>query len=916
MAILTVPVVVPASGDGPIVSIANIVGAKTVQLSGLFRGYYDLLASDNDADFVAVASFDASGPEGIKQTISGAFKSVRLRANAQPVGVVTCEVSGVSGVGQNGFGTIASLTAGFSGLTGIVDTSVFIAPTGSEVDTTFICRGSFRGPIVVLGSIDGVEFNPVGEFRVDRVPEGAPSVIELSPLITEAKVQYVRLNVAGVTLGATVVTLGGRVPTTGSSTGANISIISTDTTGDYFVQGALAPGALTDVVGNSVSATGLNATVVGSSNTVINTGNGVSVFGDGNSVIGQAMIVAGTSNTVATNSASLVVVGRDNTVSQNILGVVVVGDSHSVSPDSHDTILIGRANTQLKLGANACERNILIGAANTNRANSDIIAIGSNLQTNGITSNTNILIGKGLVLGNTNSANISASSLIGAFLSVGDSSFNAIVMGNFSSVSTGVLGCVVIGNGVTNQGDHSVGIGTAIAIGHNHQTVAIGDILTLNGDGTLANVLIGRNLTQGSTSSSCVQMGDLLSVGNDTDFAIVIGRQSNIAASCESSIAIGLECNVGANSPNCYTLGRLITVSTGSDHVVSIGDSNVLTGVATSVVSIGDSVEASNCTTAQLLGNKIELDGTTNGLVAIGNNINQDATVTWGNALSLANTCIVIGYGLNIDLKTNLSSAVLIGQPFVAANTYGSVIVIGRGSVTQDVSIVVGSLSLSGTSSIAIGFGNGSVAGNDNIVIGFAAATATTSDRNVVIGNGLASAALNSVAIGYGAIAQSNCVSIGHTATIGVRTFNTVNIGGSVGTDVNRSITISGTVNNTTTYSVVLGNGSSVDASLTGAVIVGASSSVTGNYGIAIGLGVTAAANTCIIGETTAAPIHTFMVVGNNGAATSTISATDNPASGDTGLTLVYNTSGTFTNKIVRAAVTPPGGSLKLYIDP
>ncbi|HSB88370.1 MAG TPA: hypothetical protein VLD86_18785, partial [Ilumatobacteraceae bacterium] len=876
MAILTVTVVVPASGDGPIASVANIVGAKTVQLSGLFQGYYDLLASDDDLNFVAVASFDAFGPEGIKQTIPGAFKSVRLRANAQPVGPVTCEVSGVSGVGQNGFGTIASLGAGFSGLTPIVDTSGFIPPTGSEADTAFVCRGSFRGPIVVLGSLDGVDFNPVGEFRVDRVPEGAPDVIELSPLVTDAKVRYVRLSIPGATLGATVVTMGGRVPPAAVAPGTNVSIVATSGSGNYFVQGTLAPGALTDAVGNSVSAPGQNATVVGSSNTVTNTGANVSVFGNGNSAAGQALIVAGSLNTVATNAASLVVVGRSNDVAANALGVVVIGDSHSVSADSHDTIAIGRGNTQLKLGANPCERNILVGVGNTNRANSDIIAIGSNLQTNGITSAINILIGKGIVLGTTNGANASGCIEIGQNLLINDSTINTILLGNSSSVASGVLGCVVIGNSVTNQGDHSVGIGTAISIGHNHQTVAIGDILTLNGDGTLANVLVGRNLTQGSSSSSCVQVGDILSVGNGTDFAIAMGRQSSVGASCESSTAIGLSCHVLDNSPNCYALGRLIQVGSGSNHVVCIGDSNVLTGAAANVVAIGDSVETTNGQTAQLVGNRIQLDGTTNGIVAIGNNINQDATATWGNALTLLNTCVVIGYGLNINPLANLSSAVLIGQPTVAATTYGSVIAIGRGAVTQDISIVIGSLSLSGASSIGIGWGIGSVAGDDNIVIGFAAATATTSNKNVVIGNGQASAALNSVAVGYGAVAQSNCVAVGYTATIGATTFNSVNVGGVIGTNVNRSITISGTISNSTTYSVAVGNGATVDASLTGAVVVGANSSVTGNDGIAIGLGATAGANACVIGESTAAPIHTFTVQGNNGGALSTISVTDN----------------------------------------
>ena len=160
--IASVSVPVPYSGDGPAVDVSAVVGPKTVQLSGTYEGYYDLLGSQDGQTFVSVASFGAGGPEGIEQTVPGAFSSVRLRSGATGAVGVTCEVSGISGAGENGFGTIASLAAGASGLTPVVDTSTIVPPTGSEMDTCFLCRGSFTGPIVVLGSSDGVEFNPIG----------------------------------------------------------------------------------------------------------------------------------------------------------------------------------------------------------------------------------------------------------------------------------------------------------------------------------------------------------------------------------------------------------------------------------------------------------------------------------------------------------------------------------------------------------------------------------------------------------------------------------------------------------------------------------------------------------------------------------------------------------------------------------
>ena len=205
----SVSVPVPYSGDGPAVDVSALVGPKTVQLSGTYEGYYDLLGSQDGQTFAPIASFSAGGPEGIEQTIPGAFSSVKLRSGATGAAGVVCEVSGISGAGENGFGVVASLEAGASGLTPVVDAATFVPPTGPEMDACFLCGGAFSGPIVVLGSIDGVEFNPLGAWNPGKIPQGAPLSQELAPLVTEAKVRYVRLLVSGVVTGATTVTMGG-----------------------------------------------------------------------------------------------------------------------------------------------------------------------------------------------------------------------------------------------------------------------------------------------------------------------------------------------------------------------------------------------------------------------------------------------------------------------------------------------------------------------------------------------------------------------------------------------------------------------------------------------------------------------------------------------------------------------------------
>jgi hypothetical protein len=200
MSISTVSVPVPLSGEGALVDVSALVGAKTVVLTGQFKGIYELLASQDDSHFVPALLFDAGGVEAIRQTIAGAFKSVRAKAatpGTAPLGVITCEVSGVASVGQNYFATLANLSAGFTGSTPVVDTVLLFPPSGPEEDICLICRGNFQGLLVVEGSLDGSRFCPIGSWRVDRVLEGAAKVLEFSPLTTTVKTRYLKISLNG-----------------------------------------------------------------------------------------------------------------------------------------------------------------------------------------------------------------------------------------------------------------------------------------------------------------------------------------------------------------------------------------------------------------------------------------------------------------------------------------------------------------------------------------------------------------------------------------------------------------------------------------------------------------------------------------------------------------------------------------------
>jgi len=221
MSITRISISVPSSGDGPSADVSALLGPKTVQLAGLFRGTYVLLGSEDDADFVPILSFNAGSLAGITQTVPGAFKSMKLRSMATGTGV-SCVVSGVSSGGQNYFATVATLTSGFSGASPVVDTAGIFPPSGPEADICFLCRGSFRGLLTVMGSMNGTVFNPIGSWRTDSLPAGGGGVLEFSALTTEDKTRYVQILLDGVATGTVSVTMGGSVPTqSGTNPGAD-----------------------------------------------------------------------------------------------------------------------------------------------------------------------------------------------------------------------------------------------------------------------------------------------------------------------------------------------------------------------------------------------------------------------------------------------------------------------------------------------------------------------------------------------------------------------------------------------------------------------------------------------------------------------------------------------------------------------
>ena len=221
MPIAILSLVIPAQGDGPPLDISALTGKKTIVLSGLFRGIYTLLGSHDDINFDPILSFNASGPEGIKQTFNGAFKSVRMRSQVSFTQNVVGSLSAELEPGLSQFVSFPLLAAFSYGPQTAIDLFSLVPPTGLVSATNIICKGNFTGTVSIEGSLDGVRFQPFGAFQGSKQESNLglqPGILEFSPLEYTDQVRYLRANVCqGCFVSVdTVLTVGGEiVPSSG-----------------------------------------------------------------------------------------------------------------------------------------------------------------------------------------------------------------------------------------------------------------------------------------------------------------------------------------------------------------------------------------------------------------------------------------------------------------------------------------------------------------------------------------------------------------------------------------------------------------------------------------------------------------------------------------------------------------------------
>ena len=210
MSTASVSIPVPSSGFGAAVDVSALVGEKTVALSGRYRGAYVLYGSHDGSRFAPLLIFNAGGIEGIKQTFRGSFAWLKLKSLATGATGVSANVSGLSVLGDNSFASLG------------VGTVLDLGNDAYQVDLNFMGFGQVNGAVVVEGSLDGIGFNPIGEFASTGVGAsllGGGSGIEFSPVVTNDRVRYVRLNVQGSAGLGFVVTVGGAQSESGGTGG-------------------------------------------------------------------------------------------------------------------------------------------------------------------------------------------------------------------------------------------------------------------------------------------------------------------------------------------------------------------------------------------------------------------------------------------------------------------------------------------------------------------------------------------------------------------------------------------------------------------------------------------------------------------------------------------------------------------------
>ena len=721
MTIAAINIPVPVSGDGPAVDISNLVGQKTVELTGDFVGQFVLLAGHVAGTLVPVVQFDAGSPEGVQQTLDEAYQfvAVRKRANTTVGSTITMNVSAVTAPGQNFFASLAVINPGpVVPPQPIIDTAALFPPTGLETAINIICVGDFEGPIVVEGSIDGTDFSPIGQFMGyprGQTLLGVQPPLEFAPLATDDKTRYLRINVGANIKGTTTLTIGGQIPAASSGATVDIGIVTTTTT-VYDLQAKAKSSPYTDQAGNTIAVTAptipADFTVLGQRNSLTFTGTaGLVCLGSDNVVLANLSVILGQSCTIATAS-------NDNIIGQNI---VIHGQTTNHNLVGHSITIWGADSNDTVIG-----QNVTIGTP-TGFGSSYNVVFGLS-HTIGDQANDNFVVGRQVAVGDRSNYNVVVDPA-GTFGRTLVNCQRDVILGNFNIVGDNVNNSATVGlsNNVAASSSNVFFFGNTIHLNARGSAIyGIGSTITVNAPSTLFqnHCLMGTQLyleNANSPSTFCastVMIGDSISVVASqtpaTDLLNNVAIGSAIVAVTRFStdgsdlILIGTTLLSGNNDGS----------GAGTDHNVIVGANltasddtsfNVLIGNATTIGTaslynnvIGTNTVGATVTYNTVVGYTNNLHDKTSFTVLIGNNNNLNGSPTLGigncqlvgsqnvvNAPSLTTSIQNLNiFGSNISATNTLADASLIGK-IAAFGSAISLLTTGAVAGTTDLNRVV-----------------------------------------------------------------------------------------------------------------------------------------------------------------------------------------------------------------------------------
>ena len=848
MSTASVSIPVPSSGFGAAVDVSSLVGEKTVALSGRYRGAYVLYGSHDKTRFAPLLIFNAGGIEGIKQTFRGSFAWVKLKSLAQGAVGVSAAVSGLSVAGDNSF-------------TGLgVGTVLDLGDDAYQVDLNFMGFGQVNGAVVVEGSLDGIGFNPIGEFASTQAGSsllGGGSGIEFSPVVTNDRVRYVRLNVQGSADPGFVVTVGGAQSESGG-TGGSETLAAAYAVGVSSVDQTM---VLADAKGGEIMVDASGAGFMGRSALGVLVGGGVG----GEFWTGGGMGL-GPNNCIMIGSAG----GAS---------ILDPGASYAVAIDSYTPISRGPGgvgSSSVSIGTNMSAHGYLAVAlgSNCDVTGRYAVSVGN---TNSVESDTSCVFGTGCTIdaGGGDNLAVGQGCHIGPFM-------NSVVIGvgaQASGSNATAIGCnagvntisgnraIAIGDQALAQTDYSLSIGPSTHTSGPADTV-LGVVARTEGTGGW-NVVIGNQCW--SRGMDAVVIGDSASAVLGINM-IAIG----VAAHVEDTLGYGAGVAIGAYSASDSSSVSLGGGAASAAGGISVGCPAIGLGQLDVVVGLGSqTLDAAGGNV--VLGSGGRAVGQSN--VVIGTSANA---VSGGGFFGLG---VAIGYNASSGVE-----AVAIGP---SANALYSAVAIGETTITGSGSVSIGfsatslashinqvavgnNATANGNSSIAIGSLNGVsdnpvAEGDFDIVIGTGSTTGAGGSNSMAMGHGATTAGNDSIsigtlascsapeitgagqgiAIGFGAhVFMANSIGIGARAHAGLLSEQNIVIGAdsSVGDEAvhSNNILVGISAAASCDSSVLIGGSATIgDATIasTAGVAVGPSSSCFGNYDVALGSGAAVGTN-------------------------------------------------------------------------